>query len=589
MSKLDGGDIFVRAIEAEGVKILFGIADISYIPIFRAAEARGLKIVGGRHESANVHMADGWARTTGEVAVALGAMGPGVANLVPGVITAWIEGIPVLVVGTQRTTRIHDSILRGKFQHTPQLDVFRPVTKFAAIVPDAAHIGEYVREAFRHMLTGRPGPAYLEINDDVLRQKVADSDLEWPKPLAYRTSPPGPDPALIDEAARILYQAAAPLIIAGDGVARSGAEGALWRIVERTGAMAASSVGSRGLLPEDRPQVLALMNESAREAGKKADVVFFAGAQPNELMGLGREPRWAPSGKQIWIQLDSDPLMIGVNRPIEIALVGDAKKGLEALDAALASRGPQRPMGETAKKISEALQAERNDLIEKLGRREDAPIHPARLAFEVGGYFGPNAIACFDGGNTVVWAHLFHRFLRPRSFLWTSHFGHLGTGLPYAVAAKLAAPDRPVYLFTGDGALGFNLQEMETAARARANIVVVVNCDYAFAMEHLGQVTEMGKIIGVRTSPIRFDQIAQGMGWHGERVERPDAIRPALERASGAGKPALVQVNVNPDFNIEPPGLLELGRMYAGITRPWETPLNQALGYVKYKLGGGGD
>ncbi|MEW6271301.1 MAG: thiamine pyrophosphate-dependent enzyme, partial [Thermodesulfobacteriota bacterium] len=193
------------------------------------------------------------------------------------------------------------------------------------------------------------------------------------------------------------------------------------------------------------------------------------------------------------------------------------------------------------------------------------PIHPGHLAVQVARFFAPDAIVCLDGGNTGIWAHLAHRIRRPRSFLWTGHFGHLGTGLPYAIAAKLACPERPVYLFTGDSALGFNLQELETAVRERLDLTVVVNCDWAWGMERLGQQLEMGQVIGVDTAPIRYDEIVRAMGGHGELVERPEQIAAALERAATFPGPAVVQVVVDREANASPPGLAEFAQMYAAV------------------------
>jgi len=562
---IDGGELLVRGLEAEGVQAIFAIADVSYTPIFRSAEAHGMRIVGARHESANVHMADGWARVTGGIAVAMAGLGPGVANLVPGVITAWIEGIPVLVIATQRTDRAHRAIRRGRFQYTPQIDVFRPVTKFAGAVPDARRIPEYVREAFRCALSGRPGPAYLEVADEVLRQKVDEAKVQGGvEPARYRAAPGAPDRAQLDAAAALLADAAFPLVLAGSGVLRAGAWEELRALVEQTGALLLTTHGARGALPEDHPQVVMFMTPGGAQATREADLVLAVGTQVGEMMGYGRPPRWGAPAAQRWIQLDADPASIGVNREVDLALVGDARAGLGALLAALRARGPARMPGARLRECVAACRQAR-EAVESLARTDTFPIHPARLAREVASFFPRGAIACFDGGNTTVWAHLFHRFATPRSLLWTSHFGHLGTGLPYAIGAKLACPDRPVYLFTGDSAFGFNLQELETAARERANIVVVINCDFAWGMEHLGQMLEMGKTIGVVTSPVRYDEVARALGCHGERVERAEEIRPALERAAASGKPAVVQVLVDAAENVSPPGLLEFAQMYAAL------------------------
>jgi len=563
MAEIDGGELLVRGFAAGGVEIIFAIADISYTPVFRSAERAGMRIVGGRHESAEVHMADGWARVTGGIAVAMAGMGPGAANLVPGVINAWIEGTPVVVVATQRTQRSHLSIRRGRFQYTPQIEVFRPVTKFAGQIPDARRIPEYVREAFRCAVTGRPGPVYLEVADEILRQTVEEEKVEVGSLARYRSPAATPDADAIEAASDLLAAAAFPLILVGQGVQSAGATAEVIELAERAGALLMSTSAARGAVPEDHPQVLNL-NLAGSEVTQKADLVLAIGTQIGEMIGYGKPPRWGQPGEQRWIQLDSDPASIGVNRDVDLALLGDARLGAAALDASLQARGVRRPLSEAGRHCVESGRELRTQLLASFSG-EAKPIHPGYLAVRVAEFFPQDAIVCFDGGNTGIWAHLAHQIRAPRSFCWSGHFGHLGTGLPYAIAAKLACPDRPVYLFTGDSAFGFNLQELETAVREGVDIVIVINCDYAWGMERLGQQLEMGKAVGVDTSPTRYDQVAMGMGGQGELVDDPQQIGPALKRAAEYPGPAVVQVLVDREINANPPGLAEFAQMYSAV------------------------
>ncbi|MCL4865623.1 MAG: hypothetical protein KJZ47_06995 [Gemmatimonadales bacterium] len=189
-------------------------------------------------------------------------------------------------------------------------------------------------------------------------------------------------------------------------------------------------------------------------------------------------------------------------------------------------------------------------------------VHPGRLALEVVGRLTPDTILCLDGGNTGIWAHLAMQVRRERSFLWTSHYGHLGTGLPYALGAKAACPDRPVVLISGDGAFGFNLAELETAAREDLAVVVVVSCDDAWGMEDVYMEKVAGTTVGVALSSVRYDEVAAALGCHGEYVGELDELDGALERAFAAGRPAVVHVAVDPEANRYPPGLDEFAGMY---------------------------
>jgi acetolactate synthase-1/2/3 large subunit len=565
MGMISGAELFVRSLQVEGVRALFAITDVSFTPLSFEAEAAGMLVVAGRHESAEVHMADAWARATGVPAVVVGGMGPGVANLVPGVVNAWVEGIPVVVIGTQRTSRVHEAIRRNRFQYTPQLELFRPVTKFAAAIPEAKRIPEYLREAFRHCLGGRPGPVYLELAPELLREQVGEDANPVLAPAAYRAAAGSPDPGAVRRAAALLGQAARPLVLAGNGVQAGEASEELARFAEVAGAAVCTTPGARGAISERHPHCVGMANALLSPVMQEADVVVAVGTRIGEVVGYGQPPAWAGPATQVLVHLDRDPLAIGVNRPVDVALVGDVLQGLGALAEAIGT-SEVRNDGNWARERAAAAHEVMTMMADAGLGLQGTPVHPARLAAEFARFLPDEAIVCLDGGNSALWAHMALVVTRPRSLLWTGHFGHLGTGLPYAIGAKLACPDRPVFLFSGDGAFGFNLQELETAARVGAAIVAVVNCDYAWAMEEQGMLDEVGRTIGVEMSVVRYDRVAEGLGCHGELVDTPDGIVPALERAIASGRPAVVQVVVDHAMNVNPPGMAELFEMYNAAT-----------------------
>ncbi len=570
-SSITGAELLVECLRAEGVRVLFGLADIGFGPILKAAEAAGMRVVSGRHEAAQVHMADAWARATTEPAATVGATGPGAANMLSGVLNAYAEGIPLLVIATQRNDRATRSVRRGRFQFTPQLHVFAQTTKFAGAIPDARRIPEYVREAFRHMYTGRPGPVYLEIGDDIVRESTDARVAQVWGPSQSRPAPPAPDTEMLGRVVDELTSSSFPLIVAGQGVRWSGASRELLEVVEASGALVTTTMGARGVVPEDHPQAVIMASPGGTNAARRADLVVAIGTSVGEMLGYGRPPRWGEYGHQKWVQIDVDPLQIGVNRPVDIGIVSDARSALAALCERLRCRGREGEASAPAPAAQQCVdlcRSARRMLREGFGNSDAFPIHPARLAREVAAAFPDDSIACLDGGCTAMWAHMFHTFSRPDSLLWTSHFGHLGTGLPYALGAKAAFPDRLVYLVTGDGALGFNLQELETAARHGLAVVVVVACDYKWGMEVLGQRLELGRTIGTDHLAVRYDEVAKALGWDAELVSKPDEIASALERARTAvtgsnPRPYLLQVEVDPEANANPPGLMEFARMYA--------------------------
>jgi len=349
-------------------------------------------------------------------------------------------------------------------------------------------------------------------------------------------------------------------------VSAAGASAELRALAEHTGALVMTTAGARGVFPEDHPQSVGMTFPWGTPAHLDADVVLAVGTQLGEATQYLGSPAWAgPPGQRV-IHLDADASVIGVNRAVDVALGADARDGLGALADACAAGGPVRPPSDAASTYARDAQAFRLAVADSYLAPDAPRIHPGHLAVTVARHFGDDAIACFDGGNTTLWAHLAHRMRRPRSLLWTSHFGHLGTGLPYAMGAKLAAPERPVYLLTGDGAFGFNLQELETAAREGIDVVVVVACDFAWGMEVVHMQKAAGTNVGVRHSHVRYDEVARALGCFGTRVQRPTELGPALDAAIAAGGPAVVQVEVDPGENEQPPGLDDFVAMYAATS-----------------------
>jgi acetolactate synthase-1/2/3 large subunit len=260
--------------------------------------------------------------------------------------------------------------------------------------------------------------------------------------------------------------------------------------------------------------------------------------------------------------VDIDPTSIGLNRPVDLGIVGDARAVLTALLAVVKKRTEPRQEHNAFVKYR-ALTKEWHEQNQVSLNAEEGKINPGRMVQIVRDFFPRDAITVVDGGNTSLWTTTFNPIFAPRSYLYAAKFGHLGTGLPYAIGAKLAAPDRPVYLISGDGAVGFNIQELETARRYSLPITVVVSCDRGWGMERSSQLfAQIGGLVECDLYPeTRYDRIAQAFGCYGEKVDELDQLRPALERANESARPALIQVMVDPLNNLAPPGLLVFGSM----------------------------
>ncbi len=564
MTEITGGELLLKCLKQENITTLFGILDGSFNPFLAKLDDYGMRFVNARHEAAAAHMAEAYARIRGEPAVVIGGIGPGAANLLSGVITAYAEGSPLIVFSGQRRRNIIYPDRGGSFQNVPLLDLYRPVTRWSAGVRDWRRLPELIRRAFREALSGRPGPVYLEIPEDVMRGLGdADSVDLWP-PEQYRPGRPGAgDPQAIAQAAEMLAAAERPLLHAGSGVSWAGAWDEFLALADHLAAALTTSLGARGVVPEDHPRYFHPLNRDALEAARsEADVVLVVGGRLGELDNWGRAPSWGDPPAQKVIQVDVDPTAIGLNRPVDLGIVGDGRAVLAALlDAVRARTGPKTEHEGWQK--YRALTQEWREQMEVSLNAPEGQINPGRMVQIVRDFFPREAVTVMDGGNTSLWAASFNPILAPRSYLYTAKFGHLGTGLPYAIGAKLAAPERPVYLISGDGAIGFNIQELETARRYGANIVVVVYCDRGWGMERSSQLfAQIGDLVECDLhAGTRYDRVAEAFGCHGELVESLDQLRPALERAAAANKPALIQVMADPMNNLAPPGLLTFSSM----------------------------
>jgi acetolactate synthase-1/2/3 large subunit len=576
MATVMGAELLVQCLIQEEVEFVFGIPGGQLCPILdairRLGSDAGLQFIMTRHEQAAAHMADAYARVTGRPGVCIGTVGPGAADLVPGVYAAWADSIPMIVLTPQNQTwKSYPE--RGSMQSLDHIGLFEPITKWSARVTDWRRIPELTQRAFRQAVSGRPRPVHLDLHVDVLVACADDSSLTFlpAAPERYRADRgPVAQPNLVARAAQMLVEAERPLIHAGGGVLRSGAWDEVRELAEYLSAPVTTSTGACGVIPEDHPLCLIAASYGALGAQAAADLVLLVGGRMGDVDFWGQPPFWGEPGEQKLIQIDIEPENVALNRPVDLALIGDAGATLRALIEAvkpLTAPVPERPEMAEYRATQEAWLAG----FKKQSESDKRPIHPLRLIRDVRAFFPRDAISIADGGNTAVWAHYLNRVYEPRSFLWAADSGHLGTGLPYAIGAKLARPERMVYAICGDGAFGLNIQELETAARLKLPLVVIVADDRQWGMIKGAQMAAYdARYIGVDFEDVRYDQVAQAFGCYGERVEDPAKIGPALERAVASGKPAVLDVVVDQWANLTPPDLENLDAVWMeGCELPW--------------------
>lgn len=538
-----GGRLAARVLKAAGVDVVFTLSGGHVMGIYDGCLDEGITVVDVRHEQAAVHAADAWARLhPGRVGVAILTAGPGVTDGVTGVANAWRANSPILVFGGQGPFA---NLRRGSLQEMDHVAVMRPITKWADACYQTNRIGEYIEQAIRTALSGVPGPAFLEIPMDVLHAPVDLDAIVMPRLRDYRVAGAAPAP-LLDAAAELVAGAARPMVMAGTSLKWSDGGAALVRFAEALDIPVFTNGMARGLIPMDHPQ---FFNRSRKQALAQADVVVLAGTPLDFRMRFGAS---IPADAKI-VQLDLDETLIGQNRAADVGLVGNLGVNLDALlDALVASAEPASAAelsfadySATLRTLEDVAAAE---LAAQLGS-DEVPIDPLRLCAEIASVVTDDMIVIGDGGDIV--AQVSKVLAVPRNGAWMDPgpLGTLGVGMPFALAAQMAHPEKRVLIVYGDGSFGLNGFEYDTAVRFGLPIVGVVGNDAAWGQMMRPQAMLYGadRLVATELARTRYDLVVEALGGHGEHVTEPGDIRPALDRAFASGKPALVNVEIRQD------------------------------------------
>ena len=544
MARIDGGEMLIRVLEQEGIREVFTLHGGHLDSIFQAALDHHIRLIDVRHEQAAGHAADGWARTTGRPGVAIVTAGPGVTDVVTGVANAYLDCIPILVIGGAAPLVDAETLpLQGGID---QVALMRPITKWAHRITHPQRIPDLVGQALRVATTGRPGPVFLEIPIDVLFKSVDEAKLQFPRRIRPE-SPPAPAPQAVEQAIDWLLEAEHPAILAGGGAWFSGAGPALLGFAERTGIPVFANSKARGLIADDHPlsgRGFMTLGALAQMGGSRLDTALILGARLGLFTG-GRSTMMIPGGARL-IQVDIEGAEIGRNRDIDLGIAADCAETIRAFDRVAAERRwPDRSAWQTevqqARAIGDALFAGALS-------QSEPPIHPYHLAHAVASAAAPDAILVADGGETAAWMDMAAQVRGGGHWLSHGYLGCLGVGLPFAIAAKAAHPEQQVICIIGDGSVGLNFAEFDTMVRHGLNIVTVVNNDRQWGMSLHGQELIYGKdrIVATALAPTRYDLAAAGFGCHAEHVERPQDLAPALQRALASDRPACINVMTDP-------------------------------------------
>ena len=540
MGMIHGGWLVAKVLKKEGVEVVFTLSGGHIAAIYDGCLREGIRVVDTRHEQAAVHAAEGWAKCTRTPGVALLTAGPGVTDGVTGVANAYLAGSPILVIGGAAPLSLWD---RGALQEMNQIDLLRPITKWARTVHETARLSEYTSIAFRQMLSGKPGPTFLEMPMDVLNNFVeseaSEAYFDPGEPASYR--PAGrsaPEAEHVLKAAAILEQAQRPVIMAGTAVWWCDAAEPLRRLAERIQAPVFLNGAGRGCLPPVHPL---FFSAARRKALEGADTILAIGTRMDFRLNHGQPPLIPAEAKLIWFDLAGED--IGANRGAAVGLVGDV--GISMSQVAEATGHHEE--GEWLRHIrtEERRALERDAAALNSGA---VPIHPMRLCREIRDFIDEDTTVVGDGGDIVSYGGRVINVYKPGYWLDPGPMGCLGTGTGFAMAAQLARPGKKVLILHGDGAFGLNGMEFESMVRQKLPVVSVIGNDGAWGQIKHPQKAIIGHTTAAELSPgIRYDKVVEALGGYGELVERPEDIRPAIERAFASGLPACVNVLIDPD------------------------------------------
>jgi sulfoacetaldehyde acetyltransferase len=542
MPTMSAGQAVVEALRLEGVKYIFGVVGSCYVEVLDALYGRtDIQFLGVRHEQVAAHMADAYARAGGLPGVCMATNGPGATNLLTGVASAYVNHAPMIVI---TGAPMISQMLRDSFQELDQLTLFRPVTKAQIQIQRGDRVPELVRHAFRVAMAGKKGPVLVDLPRDMLNETA---EMALVPPERYRwTQRDAGDSALVQQATEVLSQAVAPVVIAGGGVIWSGAQDEVLAVAERLNAAVVTSYGRNDAVPHDHPLVIGAFGRAgsaeAAEAVRAADVILAVGTRLAHFTTFF-DYRFIPQQAKI-IQIEVDEKELGRHYPLEVGILGDAKAVLGGILQGL----PRKPRDEARLSAIQQLRQQRQQRMASAGASDALPLKPQRVYRELRAVLPRNTIVTIDAGAAASHAYNQLDFYEPQTFITPGDLGSVGAGFPSALGAKLARPDRPVVCLCGDGGFLMTGQDLETAVREGIAVVTVVMTNNCWGSEKAYQKYFFNeRYVGSDFGNPRFDEYARLFGAQGLRVEKPEELRPALEKALASAVPTVLEIPVDPD------------------------------------------
>ncbi len=530
MAQIHGGQIIARALKNEGVDALFALTGGHILPILDGCVQEGIRVIDFRHEQAAAHAAEAYSRLTGKLGVAAVTAGPGVTDAITAVATAHFSGTPMLLLGGRHLLAQE---LMGGLQEMDHPPLLAPVTNWSGTAWQTDRLAETVSTAIRHAYTGRGGPVFLDVPMDLQFDMVNDEGIEFPANRRANVSS-GVDSSTLDRIIALLAKADRPMIFGG--FSSSGGTNRLVEVAEALGAPTYTNGRARGSLPFDHELA---GNHSRSAAFAEADLVLALGVDWDFRTGYGRKI----DDEATVIQVDLDASRIGWNRPVDLGIVADPHTVTEQLAEAF-HRFDRPGPSEWAASIIERERARRAELAAE-AESDEVPIMPNRFARDVAEFFGPDSIIAVDGGDIVSTTARWLQNSHPGHVLDPGPFGSLGTGAPYAIAAKVAFPSKRVGIVFGDGGFGFNGMEYDTMVRLGLPVIGVMGNDGVWSnIKTIHRMFFPDRLVATDLGRRPYHDVVTALGGHGSLVEEPSAIMPSLKAAEASGLPALVNVHI---------------------------------------------
>ncbi len=545
MAKVEGGRLVARTLHELGVRDIFSLGGGHINPIYNACIDFGIRIIDTHHEQGAAMAADAYGRLKRKPGVCLVTAGPGFTNAITGIAGAYLSNAPFMIISGRSGVEEND---RLSLQEIDQQAMAASVTKWARTVHDPLRIPEYVSSAYKRALSGRPGPVYLGMSYEVLYPKCDEKDV-----ASYDTAVPmhamKPNEDSVASAVKLLKEAKKPIAIAGSGSWYSGADKTLKNFIEKTGIPLYTLNFGRGIVSDDHPLCFGAAGPSAPNAFKKltaeADLILLLGIRLSLYIGFGKTLN--PKAKVIQVDIDHDEL--GRNRAADVGIAGDVSRTLDAITDYLKRKRVKLDFSKWYKKALSSKNKEQK-AGDKIRSSNKTPIHPVRVSKAIEDVTSGDSILVVDGGDCQAWTDSNYRVKHPGHYVKGGLLGCMGVGVPFAIGAKTACPEKDVVLITGDGAVGMNFMEFETAVRHKIPFVTVVCNDKAWGMtKHQLEITYGKKRpkVGVNLADTPFHELVKVMGGYGELVEDPRELNGAIQRALSSGVPSLINVLTDPD------------------------------------------